>query len=202
MDITLAKSLTSVAELYSHVEELLVNLHGTSPDPSKLAHDSLKLKSELMPTVHSLQEMPDTQRAQSLTLASLQQGMLAGALDGANLYRHHRLAPQPDFSSEDPQLKKFGTTLKENLDRVLLVAQTSWGNSHVDDLQLLSGYGKHQNLQTLEECAELLRGPSQLTDLQNFLMATFKGGYAMGMADAAVMFVGGERPGEPPKQAK
>jgi hypothetical protein len=90
--------------------------------------------------------------------------------------------------------------LWENLDRVLETGDSQWRQAHIDDLQLLSGYGKHENRHSLEE-GEALQAQSAGQDsaFPAFLLASFKGGYAMGVVDAAVMFVGGERPGAPPK---
>lgn len=199
MDQALPNALSTVPDLYQFVEDLVVSLHD-APRLETLAADSLALKSELMPLVQRVQGKPAPGETRAFTIKALRAGMMSGALDGASLYQTHRITPQPDFASDQPHLQSLARTLKNNLEQVLLVAQTNWGNSHVDDLQLLSGYGKHQNLQTLEEGEELVnQGGFQASDLQAFLMATFKGGYAMGVADAAVMFVGGERPGAPPR---
>jgi hypothetical protein len=144
----------------------------------------------------------DAQQAREFTLAALTGGMFSGALDGTLLFREKERVVQPKLESSLSYLRKPTGLLWGNLAQVLEVGHSSWGQAHVDDLQLLSGYGKHENRNSLEEGEALERQTrGDRSQFQAFLLASFKGGYAMGVVDAAVMFVGGERPGAPPSGA-
>ncbi len=190
----------SVAELYRQVCEFLLNLEQCPGTPEQLIQDSLMLKRELLTLVEGLLELPKAEEVRLLTLAALAQGMFAGALDGALLFQHRQVPQQPTFATRRTHLKHPTSVLRQNLEQVIEVGRTNWGRAEVNDLQLLAGYGKHQNKDSLKEAVELA-GASQTTtyDFQGFLLASFKGGYAMGVADAAIVFVGGERPGAPPQ---
>ncbi len=189
----------SVADLYTEVEDLLVYVHGQSVARSTLQQDSSLLKFRLMALVDQIEGALSPATARDLTLAALSGGMFSGALDGILLFAHQHRVAQPQDRSLHPELEKPSRLLWENLHRVLEVAEANWSQAHVDDLQLLSGYGKHENRRSLEEGEAMeQRTRADRTGFQSFLLASFKGGYAMGAVDAAVMFVGGERPGAPP----
>lgn len=190
----------SVLDLYSEVEDLLEDLHLTPATEGELRDDSRILKLRLVELIDGLTAEITAREARTFTLAAMTGGMFAGALDGTLLFQSGTRLPQPALRSAHPGLLKPVRLLGENLERVLDLGQTSWGDAHVDDLQLLSGYGKHENRLSLEDAEQMeAQTRGDRAQFQTFLLASFKGAYAMGMIDAAVMFVGGERPGAPPK---
>jgi hypothetical protein len=190
---------TSLPELYLEIRDLLQDLDAAPATPKELRDDSGRLKGRLMEMVDGLELDFSPQAARDYTLAAMTGGMFSGALDGTLLFSQGQRASQPGLKSAHAFLGKPSRLLWENLDRVLAVAQDSWAAAHVDDLQLLSGYGKHENRDSLEEGEGLERQTrGDRSQFQAFLLASFKGGYAMGVVDAAVIFVGGERPASPP----
>lgn len=192
----------SLNDLYGEVGDLLADLHLTPAQVAELRDDSLHLKTRLLELVDGLELEFAAQAARDFTLAALTGGMFAGALDGTLLYLHSERVEQPALQSKKAYLTRSSTLLWDNLSRVLEVGESSWGQAHVDDLQLLSGYGKHENRHSLDE-GEALEAQTRgdRSQFQAFMLASFKGGYAMGVVDAAVTFVGGERPGAPPTDA-
>jgi hypothetical protein len=191
----------TVFDLYQEVEDLLEDLHLTPATPNELRNDSRHLKGRLIELVDGLGGDFTPEQAREFTLAALTGGMFSGALDGTLLFSQQERVAQPGLGSSLSYLQKPASLLWENLERVLDVAHGSWGQAHVDDLQLLSGYGKHENRHSLDEGEALERQTrGDRSQFQAFLLASFKGGYAMGVVDAAVMFVGGERPGAPPSR--
>lgn len=184
--------------LFSEVADLLEHLHRNPADPEELQSDSLRLKSQLSELTRAVDGSLDQAGSRQATLSAMTGGMFAGALDGVLLYGHRIVTSQPPIQSETEKLTRSWGTLWKNLSQVLEVGQSSWGQAHVDDLQLLSGYGKHENRNSLSEGEAMqARSGGDRLDFQTFLMASFKGGYAMGVVDAAVMYVGRERPGAP-----
>ncbi len=185
----------TMAVLFSEVANLLEHLHSSPAQPEELQDDSLRLKSQLLDLADAIGPELDQTLSREATLSAMTGGMFAGALDGALLYAHRRLAAQPTLQPASPALERSSRVLWGNLTKVLEVGQSSWGEAHVDDLQLLSSYGKHENRNSLEE-GEAMEAQTRADRLefQTFLLASFKGGYAMGVVDAAVMYVGGERP--------
>ena len=184
----------SVEELYELAGSLLHLLDEELPNSDELKKDSFSLRSSLLVTVESLEQYPGAERAGLLTLRALSQGMFSGVLDGANLFKHEHRAPVAEVTTAHQHLLKPLSVFSSNLEQVLTIAQDNWSQAHVDDLQLLSGYGRYSNLQSVEEGQKLPEATAQ--SLQVFLLATYKGGYAMGVADAAVRFVGNEQPGQ------
>lgn len=189
----------TIAELYLQVEDLLVALHREQACAKELRQDSERLKGRLLELVDGLDTDFSSAAAKEFTLASLTGGMFAGALDGTLLFSHDERVKQPPTESTHAYLSGPSRLLWQNLDRILDVGAANWRQAHVDDLQLLSGYGKHENRHSIEEGEALERQTrGDRSQFHAFLLASFKGGYAMGVVDAAVMFVGGERPGAPP----
>jgi hypothetical protein len=189
----------TIEELYREVEDLLEDLHASPASPEELRGDSSHLKRRLIELVDGLELELSPKKAREFTLAALAGGMFAGALDGTLLYSHSERTEQPALRSSLAYLQRSSGVLWENLSRVLEVGESSWRHAHVDDLQLLSGYGKHENRHSMDEGEELeAQTRDDRSQFQAFLLASFKGGYAMGVVDSAVMFVGGERPGAPP----
>ena len=191
---------TTIESLFSEVADLLEHLRATPAEPEQLQDNSHQLKFRLLEFVESVGPELDPQNAREATLAAMTSGMFSGALDGTLLYAHRLVSVQPAVLSLKEGLEKPSRLLWENLSRVIDVGQSSWGEAHIDDLQLLAGFGKHENLNSLEE-GEAVEAQSRADRLefQTFLLASFKGGYAMGVVDAAVVHVGGERPGAAPQ---
>lgn len=193
----------SVAQLYHQVENFVVELHRNPAEREELHEDSLRIKGKLTHLVETTSELNSDEETSLVTLAALTGGMFAGSLDGVLLFHFQEVVEQPSFQSSHEHLAHPAKILKDNLEKVLTVAHSSWKQAHVDDLQLLSGYAKHQNRHSLEEGLDMeKRTRKNRAAFQKFLLATFKGAYAMGVADAAVMFVGGEAPGAPPTSSE
>lgn len=191
---------STVADLYLEIEDLLENLHATPASARELREDARSLKGRLLDMVDSLALELSPQEAREHTLAALAGGMFSGVLDGALMFSLGERAMQPGTESRHAYLVKSSRLLWQNLERVLETGHSNWREAHVDDLQLLSGYGRHENRHSLEEGEALERQTrGDRSQFQAFLLASFKGAYAMGVVDAAVMFVGGERPGAPPQ---
>ena len=131
---------------------------------------------------------PDTLR--QAALAALQGGMMCGALDGLLMLAAGQVVS--DASVTVPaSLEGKRDLLVAGLVKVREVAQGEWRTMPTDDLQLLAGYGKHQNLQTGQESQALVGRPAD--EQATWLMATFKAGYAIGAADGAIL-ARGENP--------
>lgn len=189
-----------MSELYHEAADLLEALRDQPASVTALVRDSSLLKFRLMEMVDQLEAEFSPESAREFTLAALSGGIFSGALDGTLLFAHQHRVAQPQQPSLLSALEKPSRLLWENLHRVLEVAESNWSQAHIDDLQLLSGYGKHENRLSLEEGEEMeQRTRGDRLAFQQFLMASFKGGYAMGTVDAAVMFVGGERPDAAPQ---
>ena len=187
----------SLNSLFYEVANLLERLHTEPAPPQELTEDAARLKAHLAELTQAVGAELAPAASREATLSALTGGMFAGALDGALLYLHKQTAAQPDVIPSEPLEKSWGV-LWNNLARVLEVGQSSWAEAHVDDLHLLSNFGKHENRNSLDEGEEMEQQTREdRGGFQTFLLASFKGGYAMGVVDAAVMFVGGERP-EPP----
>lgn len=128
--------------------------------------------------------------SRAAALAAMQSGMLCGALDGLVMLTAHQALPKASLPVP-AGLEGKRDLLVAGMEKAQEVAQGEWATMPTDDLQLLAGYGKHQNLHTGDE-AQALAGHSS-TEQTEWLMATFKAGYAIGMADAAII-ARGENP--------
>lgn len=191
----------TVADLYGEIEALLEDMYARPAEAEELREDSRSLKGRLLEMVDSLALELSSQDAREHTLAALTGGMFSGVLDGTLMFSVGERPTQPTTESQHAYLTKPSRLLWENLERVLETAHSNWREAHVDDLQLLSGYGRHENRHSLEEGEALERQTrGDRSQFQAFLLASFKGGYAMGVVDSAVMFVGGERPGAAPSE--
>lgn len=200
-DVRLSEAVPpqSVADLYLQIADLLWDLRRQQATPEQLRDDSLELKRGLIALVDRGAPPSAASAASEWTLTALAGGMFAGALDGTLLFALGESASQPELRCRDQGLHRPCQLLWDNLGRVLEVAADNWSQAHVDDLQLLSGYGRHQNRDSLQEGEAAQReAQGDWGQFGAFLLASFKGGYAMGVADAAVVFMGGERPGADP----
>lgn len=177
--------MNTVGQVFARADARLGQLK-SKPEPlPELARES----SDTLARALSEEPLPADWRASAgqLTLTALSQGLLCGALDGAILYQAGQMAPLPSAQGDAGKLLK-------GLEQARQVADQSWRQMGADDLQLLSGYGKHENRNTLQEGEQAAGGTPE--EFQTFLLATFKAGYAVGMVDAAVVFVAGETPGQ------
>lgn len=157
-------------------------------DPSS-ADRSRRTKQEQLSAVRALEELPRaTAEASRLSLEALSRGMRCGAWDGGVLFRTGEL-PEPLESGDGSQLAHQVGLLQKSLERTCAIALENWSLMAREDLELLSDYGKQQNLATGREGSDLVdRSGTSLPDFQTFLLATFKAGYAIGMVDAVLVF--------------
>ncbi|GMU55334.1 MAG: hypothetical protein AMXMBFR33_44800 [Candidatus Xenobia bacterium] len=176
----------TVSQAFLQNEARLLQLKESPREADSLA----ELSSDTL--ARALEPLPADWResARQLGLQALSQGLLCGALDGAILYQAGQLEPLAENRTGDE-----GKLLR-SLSQAREVADQSWRGMGADDLQLLSGYGKHQNQATEAEAEQAAQGSAD--EFRTFLLATFKAGYAVGLVDAAVVFVAGETPGQPP----
>lgn len=169
------------------IQELLAAL-AQRWDPAS-AERSRRTKSEQVGAVQALAGLPDVApEASRLSLEALARGMRCGVWDGANLFRTGTM-PEPLARLKDGALAHQVDLLQKSVERTCEVARQNWSRMAPEDLELLSEYGKQQNLATGEEGLELAARPqTSLLDFQIFLLATFKAGYAIGMVDAVLVF--------------
>lgn len=120
-----------------------------------------------------------------LALKALQLGMVAGIADGLRLATSEPW--REEFEPESLPLARSWSTLWSNLNDVRATAHQSWKPMEPDDLHLLWEYGRHQNLDTLKQ-AFAYAGRADNLDFKVFLLATFKSGYAVSMAQALWKF--------------
>ncbi|MGE0496087.1 MAG: hypothetical protein AB7S38_43180 [Vulcanimicrobiota bacterium] len=194
-----ARQSQSVEQLYRGCDELLMALKSDPESFEVVRASSLLAKESLGPELQ-MRGLPPPREAAAAGLRALASGMISGLLDGMLLYEQDE--PPADFqlTVADAQLQAKADVMVQNLGDIVRVARQSWAQGDADSLQLLSGYGRHENRKSDDEAMALAASPGvPLFEFQVFLLATFKGGYAMGMADAAVVFVAGERPGQAPE---
>ncbi|MHB2015475.1 MAG: hypothetical protein ACYCW6_00865 [Candidatus Xenobia bacterium] len=167
------------ADIFNHTVDVLDRL---------LALDTAqayRIKGLVLEYVRVL-ERPGTRgdaRLQGLQL--LAAGTHCGAMDATLLFAAgHPLDPDPQGETEEK--------LMASLSRARETARTQWPDMPADDMHLLAGYGKHENRDTANETEDASRRP--LPSYQLHLLATFKAGYAVGLIDAAIVLLGGQRP--------
>lgn len=181
----------TVSELYERVEGFVQSLREDPTDFSSLAHQSDLLLEALPRLLNSVSEKPRMLQAQNLTLEALGLGMVMGACDGFLLFQEDTLPAPAELQFQDKELHRLAQVLAKNLSEICLVAQKDWKSTHPDDLHLLCGYGKQQNLKSLEEGGQLAtHSETSLRGFQKFLLASVKGGYAMGVAEVCLSYFG------------
>lgn len=191
-------NLHTLEDLYEEVAILLEHFHKNQSDKHLLLKDSKALKQALLESVEACALDLTPTKARQQTMTALSQGIFTGALDGTLTYQHQHHVKHPALKYFKPEIKKPLELLWANLDSVLEVARSSWYVATIDDLQLLSGYGKYENRRSLKEGEELeVTTRSYRLPFLVFILGCFKAGYAMGVIDSAVMLVGNERPGTP-----
>lgn len=179
------RPVVTVTELYSSMDELAHRLHRGKP-----RQDDLKEQSAAAPrTLHEI--VQESTRAHSplalgdQALQVLELGMITGLVDAL------LMEDGPPWEEDVPAfiqgpLEYSWRTLWNNLNDARRVAHDSWKQMERDDLHLLWEYGRHQNLGTLEQAVEY-RGKDD-EQFQIFLLATYKAGYAIGIAQGIWQF--------------
>ena len=143
---------------------------------------------KLGPLIEAVPDRLSMLQAQNFTLEALALGMVCGAGDGMLEFFHHAQRKHEPLSLDKPQLQSDSQTLSKNLEQILTTARENWSKAHPDDLHLLCGYGKQENQNSLQEGGKLAAEcEKDLYPYRKFLLATFKGGYAMGVIEAAVV---------------
>jgi hypothetical protein len=176
-------------ELYSQVEDFLHSLKAEPAHIDELRSQSETLTAALGPLLEAVPSEPSLLEAQNITLEAFALGAVRGAGDGAILFFHDSEVPQPTLKLGIEPLRKSERLLQENLEKIVGVAETNWRKAHPDDLHLLIGYGKQENSRSLEEGGRFVSTGAKRDEFRIFLMASFKGGYAVGMAQAAGAFL-------------
>lgn len=174
---------TSVSEAFRHSEGRVVGLVRTVREEPQVAEDLVTLSSTTRQDFEAGAAPFPKEAARQVALQALAAGLLCGALDGVLMLEASRLV---EPTCAEPKLQK-------SLEAAQAMARDNWARMSADELQLLSGYGKHQNRATVEE-AEAMAGQPEG---QTFLLATFKAGYALGLVDAVLVSRTGEVPGQP-----
>ncbi len=183
----------TVPELYQQVEQFLRSLKDKPAPHNELLEQSETLSRALMPLVAAVKENQSMLQAQNFTLEAFALGMVRGAGDGAVLFQYQQSVEHPEFETDDEALKSSAEVLHKNIKHIAETAQNQWAKAHSDDLHLLCGYGKQENLGSLQEGGKLgVKDETSLFEFRKFLLASFKGGYATGMIQAAVIFVAGD----------
>lgn len=180
----------SVSEAFRRSEGRVVGLVRTLREEPGKAEDLATLSSaargEFVKEVSALPAFP-AEAARRVTLQALAAGLLCGGLDGVLLMETSRALGAACEGTGN--VAKLATSLEA----AQAMARDNWAGMSADELQLLSGYGKHQNRATAEE-GEALAGSAEGP---TFLLATFKAGYALGLVDAVLVSRTGEVPGQP-----
>lgn len=169
--------------------DLLLSLRAQSPQQilSGLV-ESRQLKEELFAQIATLEGVPGGELVRTLSLQTLAAGLLCGGLDGAILY--HAQIP-PDVATWPEDFEGVGAALWDYLE----VADRQWRELDANGLQLHAAYGKHLNRATDQENVDFLGVPGrQARDTRRVMAETFRTAYSLGLIDAAVVFVAGERP--------
>jgi len=146
-----------------------------------------QVKVQVAREVGATASIPAASEARATAIAALRAGLLCGALDGLIVHLADRLPADPVLEAATPELEPKLDLLTKALDRSRGVANTEWRTMEREDLELLSAFGKHENLQTADEAEALVSQENlPLLDYQSWLLATFKAGYAIGLLDATL----------------
>ena len=169
----------TVSELYEQVETFVQKLGAENPQAGELAAQGAYLSSALVPVVSSVPESASMLQSQNLTLEALALGMVAGAGDAFALSSSGECSEFAPFVFPDKKLTELAAILTKNLQQVRDTVSGQWSTAESGDLFLLAGYAKHENQNSLQEGAQVMKEQGQFP-FQKFLLATFKGGYATG----------------------
>jgi len=196
-DLTAQLSAVAVADAITRSEIWLTSLTSATPGYVLSGYDATcDLKTQLLQQLGELAHVPAPEALREASLLALSCGLLCGGLDGAVLY----VCGLPPQDPADPH--EVAGSLLEGLAGAIVVADRDWRSTDADSLQLLSGYGKHLNSNTVEENLIFLERPDAgPQEVRKALLETFRTGYCIGLVDAAIVFIAGEAPGAPPPQA-
>ena len=175
----------TMPELYEALEQLLSSLKESPPSRDEIRNQAVYVSDKLLGLLEALPSELRLLEGQNLTLEALRLGMTRAVSDGTELFLWEEMPSSGALDFEGSSEPEMLFLLQKNLNQILEIAQSNWTLSHPDDLYLLCEYGKHQNLASLEEGG---RAATDGSDFAKFLMASFKGGYAIGLAQAAVTF--------------
>lgn len=182
-----AEVITAAEDTALQVRDLLQRDAAAAAEAGQASHEVAR---SVLAQAVSLPADASAEAVRQSSLAALQGGLLCGALDGLITLTAHQAVSAPSLSVP-AALEAKRDLLLSGMAKAREVAQGDWAAMPTDDLQLLAGYGKHQNLHTGDESQALVGQP--LAAQAEWLMATFKAGYAIGVADAAIM-ARGENP--------
>lgn len=183
-------SAVTVPELYQQVEDFLCGLKARPAPHKQLLEQSGILTKALAPLVTAVPAEQSMLQAQNFTLEALALGMVRGASDGAVVFHYQQSIEHPKFEFDDEALSASAEVLHNNLVKIAEVAHNEWSKAHPDDLHLLCGFGKQENIGSLQEGGKLgVADTTDRFDFQKFLLASFKGGYATGLIQAAVVYL-------------
>lgn len=182
-----AQLITTVEDSALQVRDLLQHDATAAADVSQAAQ---ALRQSVLSKAVTLAPEAAADAVRQASLAALQGGMMCGVLDGlVMLCASQTVADAP--VPVPAQLEGKRDLMNAGLAAAREVAQKDWNGMAMDDLQLLAGYGKHQNLHTGDESQALVGRTAN--EQAEWLMATFKAGYAIGVADAVIL-ARGENP--------
>lgn len=183
----------TVGDLYGQLDELIVWLRQEPPTVEACLEMRLTTFDCLGRCVESVTEEHTLLECQDVTLDVFTQGILSGLSQGYLVGlcqgpEGQPVADNPHLDSDQirllpplispaESLATVFTKLQNSLNRTIETAAAEWQNLATEDLELLAEYGQHQNLSTLEEAAQLFKQPA----FQEFLLGTFKGGFAIGL---------------------
>lgn len=181
----------TMAELYEQIAQFLSHLKSEPASLEDLREHCYSVVTQVSPVLTSIEGLPSALESQNLTLEMFRLGSLYGVGNGILMF-HHRSSPTslPSPTSQD-ELGPLFALLSSNLNTINETTSSQWPCAHIDDLHLLCGYGQQENLRTLEEAVEVVQECGSFIEFQRFLMATFKGGYAVGLAQTATVFLDG-----------
>lgn len=175
--------IVTVPDLYLMVDELLEALHQASPEAREIEEQSSQIKRDLAVLVSSATPQLSPLASGDIALKALKLGMVSGVSDGLRL---SQIGLWKESLPVEPDALPWAT-LWSNLEDVRDMAQTNWKSMEKGDLHLLWEYGRHQNLDTLVQ-ASRYAGEDDPEPFQVFLLATFKAGYAVAVAQAVWRF--------------
>jgi len=189
--------MVEVSEAFTHGEDFVVaaHAHAAANGVADLEREAREMKLALLRDVEAQATVPRAVPASMAAIHALHAGLLCGALDGVITMVAGQTLQDPPMSASAPGLQPKVDLLVGEMARGREVAGAQWRGMEADDLHLLSGYGKHENRNTAEEAAAAAEGASPL-DWQTFLLASFKAGYAVGLVDATLVSVHGQKPGQ------
>ena len=177
--------MVTVTQLYKSMDELAHRLHRGKPLQRELQEQSAAAPHTLKSIIEEETRMQSALALGDQALQALELGMVTGLVDALRLESSGPWEEEaPDFIAGP--LAGSWQTLWSNLHDARRVAHSSWRKMEREDLHLLWEYGRHQNLDTLEQAVRFQERPDH--EFQVFLLATFKAGYAIAMAQGVWQF--------------